>query len=88
MEEYGCCRIEAIVTVDSKGQIVLPKTLREKAGLRTDEKIALITFGNEGKVSCILMIKAEQLGDAVAQSIRLNPQKTKKYAKVDTALPL
>jgi antitoxin PrlF len=50
MEEHGCCRIEAIVTVDPKGQIVLPKTLREKAGFRTDEKIALITFGNEGKV--------------------------------------
>ena len=73
MEVHSCCSIEAIVTVDSKGQIVLPKTLREKAGFKADEKIALITFGDEGKISCILMIKAEQLGDAVAQAIRLNP---------------
>jgi antitoxin PrlF len=73
MEVHSCCSIEAIVTVDSKGQIVLPKTLREKAGFKADEKIALITFGDEGNISCILMIKAEQLGDAVAQAIRLNP---------------
>ncbi len=73
MEEYGCCSIEAIVTVDSKGQIVVPKTLRKKAGFKAYEKIALITFGDEGKISCILMMKAEQLGDTVAQAIRLNP---------------
>jgi antitoxin PrlF len=73
MEEYGCCSIEAIVTVDSKGQIVLPKTLREKAGFKPEERIALITFGSEDKVSCILMIKAERLGEAVAKAISLNP---------------
>lgn len=59
------------MTVDSKGQIVIPKALREQAGFNADEKIALIAFGNEGRVSCILMIKAERLGEAVAKTIRL-----------------
>lgn len=71
MESCSTSTIESIVTIDSKGQIVLPKSLREKAGFIPDEKIALITFENEGKVSCVLMIKAERLGEAVRKAVSL-----------------
>ncbi|MGD6807518.1 MAG: AbrB/MazE/SpoVT family DNA-binding domain-containing protein [Candidatus Bathyarchaeia archaeon] len=33
-------KLEAVVTVDSKGQVILPKDLREKAGLTVNGKIA------------------------------------------------
>jgi AbrB family looped-hinge helix DNA binding protein len=60
-----CCRVDAVVTVDSKGQIVLPKDLREKAGIIPDDKLALIGYECEGEVCCIMMMKAEKLGNSV-----------------------
>lgn len=30
IEQRECCKIDAIVTVDAKGQIVLPKDLRDR----------------------------------------------------------
>jgi antitoxin PrlF len=55
MTTKECCRIDAIVTVDAKGQIVLPKDLREKAKIKPNDKLAVIGFqqGSE-KVCCIV----------------------------------
>ena len=60
-----CCRIDAVVNVDSKGQIVLPKDLREKAGIQANDKLAVIGVERGGAVCCIVMVKAESLGDTV-----------------------
>jgi antitoxin PrlF len=60
-----CCKINAIVTLDSKGQIVLPKELREKANLKPNDKLALIALEKENQVCCIVMLKADALGDQV-----------------------
>ena len=43
------CKVESVVTIDSKGQIVLPKKLRERAGFKQNEKIALVTCEKEGR---------------------------------------
>jgi AbrB family looped-hinge helix DNA binding protein len=64
-DNTGCCRVDAVVTVDSKGQIVLPKDLREKAGLKPNDKLAVIGCESEGKMCCIMMIKADDLGKSV-----------------------
>jgi AbrB family looped-hinge helix DNA binding protein len=53
------------VTVDSKGQIVLPKDLREKAKLKPNDKLAVIGCEHNGEVCCIMMVKAEALGNTV-----------------------
>jgi hypothetical protein len=29
----SCCRVESLISVDERGQMVLPKELRDKAGL-------------------------------------------------------
>ena len=60
-----CCRIDAIVNVDSKGQIVLPKDLREKASIQANDKFALIRVERGGAVCCIVMMKADSLGSTV-----------------------
>jgi antitoxin PrlF len=65
MTEKECCKINAIVTIDSKGQIVLPKDLREKAKLKPNDKLALVAFEREGEVCCIVMLKADALGKSV-----------------------
>jgi antitoxin PrlF len=61
----GCCKVDAVVTIDSKGQIVLPKDLREKAKLKPSDKLALIGCEREGEVCCIMMVKADDLGKSV-----------------------
>ena len=68
----GCgpdCKIESIVTVDLKGQIVLPKALRNRAGIKPNEKLAVVSFEKEGEVCCIILLKAEKLDIAVANSL-------------------
>ena len=37
-------RVDAVSTIDSKGQLLLPKDLREKAGFKPNDKIVLVTF--------------------------------------------
>jgi antitoxin PrlF len=63
--DRACCTVDAVVTLDSKGQIVLPKDLREKAKLKADDKLAVIGCEREGEICCIMMIKAEDLGKTV-----------------------
>jgi AbrB family looped-hinge helix DNA binding protein len=57
----GCCNVEALVTVDERGQMVLPKELREKAGIRAGDKLAVTSWEKDGKVCCIALIKAGSL---------------------------
>ena len=63
------CRIDAVITMDVKGQIVLPKDLREKANFRPNDKIAVVACEKEGTVCCIMMIKAEMLAGAVSKTL-------------------
>jgi len=56
-----CCRIDAIVSVDAKGQIVLPKDLREKADIKPNDKLAIIGFQRDNQVCCIIMLKVDAL---------------------------
>ncbi len=57
----SCCAVEALVTVDERGQMVLPKDLREKAGIRAGDKLAVTTWEKDGKICCIALIKAGSL---------------------------
>jgi AbrB family looped-hinge helix DNA binding protein len=65
MANRECCKIDAVVTMDAKGQIVLPKDLRERAGLKPNDKLAVIGFERDGGVCCIVMVKADALGNTV-----------------------
>ncbi len=67
--EDDTCRIDAVVTVDTRGQIVLPKDLREKANIKPNEKLALVACEKDGEVCCITMIKAERLVGAVTKAL-------------------
>ena len=67
--EGDTCRIDAIVTMDVKGQIVLPKDLREKANIKPNDKIALVACEKEGEVCCIMMIRADRLVGAVTNAL-------------------
>jgi len=61
----SCCKVEAIVSIDERGQMVLPKELRERAHIGTGEKLAVVSWEKDGNISCISLIKAEDLTEMV-----------------------
>jgi antitoxin PrlF len=64
-EGASCCNVEAVVTVDERGQMVLPKDIREKAGIKAGDKLAIVAMRQGGKVCCLSMIKVEAMADMV-----------------------
>ncbi len=63
--------IDSVVTVDAKGQIVLPKSLRERAGFKPNDKIALLSLEGEGEICCVIMMNVEKLGEAVTETLKM-----------------
>jgi len=63
------CRIDAVISIDVKGQIVLPKDLRDKANFKPNDKIAVVACEKDGEVCCIMMLKAERLQGAVTKTL-------------------
>jgi AbrB family looped-hinge helix DNA binding protein len=63
--EGGFCRIESVVSVDERGQMVLPKEIRQRAGIEPGDKLAVVAFQKEGKICCLSLIKANELGGAL-----------------------
>ena len=63
------CKVESIVSVDDRGQMVLPKDLRERANIRPGGKMALVSWEKDGEVCCISLIKADELTDMVKQKL-------------------
>ena len=60
-----CCNVEAVVSIDARGQIVLPKDIREKAEIEPGDKLAVIAFESDGKVCCISLVKSDAFADSV-----------------------
>jgi antitoxin PrlF len=59
------CRVEALVSVDERGQMVLPKDVRDRAGILTGDKLALASWEKDGKICCFTLIKADEFGAMV-----------------------
>ena len=49
-ESCGCCKVEALIPVDERGQMVLPKEVRERLALWGGDKLALATIERDGAV--------------------------------------
>ena len=67
--EDDTCKIDAVITMDAKGQIVLPKDLRVKANIKPNDKIAVVTCEKDGEICCIMMLKADRIVGAVTQTL-------------------
>lgn len=64
----GCCKLEAVVRVDERGQIVLPKDLRERAGIKTGDKLVIVASKKGEKVCCIMLMRAEELTESIRET--------------------
>lgn len=61
IEGLSCCKVESMVSVDERGQMVLPKELRDKAGIRAGDKLAVASWEKDGKVCCLTLVKVDAL---------------------------
>ncbi|TXT58942.1 MAG: AbrB family transcriptional regulator [Promethearchaeota archaeon] len=59
------CNVEAIVSVDSKGRILLPSELRQKGNVNSDDKFAVVSWKKNGDICCFSLIKVNYLGNMV-----------------------
>ena len=59
------CKVEAVLSVDDRGQMVLPKDIREKAGIKNGDKLALISWEKNGSICCLALMKVENLSGMV-----------------------
>lgn len=76
--EVGCsptktcvtaCRINAIVTVDERGQMILPKEIREKAGIKAGDRLAVVSCEKDGKIECITLMRADKLTESIKKTL-------------------
>ena len=63
-EEKGCI-VESVLTVDERGQMVLPKDVRERSNIKPGDKLALISWEKNGSICCMTLIKVENLSSMV-----------------------
>ena len=57
----GLCNLEALVSVDDRGQILLPKELRAKAKISSGDKLAVVTCVDDGEVTVIALVKSNNI---------------------------
>ncbi len=58
-------KLKSVLSVDERGQMVLPKDIRKKAGIKTGDKLALISWERNGSICCLALIKVENLSGMV-----------------------
>jgi AbrB family looped-hinge helix DNA binding protein len=61
--------IEAIATLDARGQIVLPKSARTALGLEAGSKLAVVVKRNSGSPCCITLMPVGALEERVREVV-------------------
>ena len=61
----NCFKVNSIISVDDRGQMVLPKDVRDKANIRPGDKLALVSWEMNGEVCCLALIKTDELAGMV-----------------------
>ncbi|HTY15652.1 MAG TPA: HgcAB-associated protein [Methanoregulaceae archaeon] len=61
----GGCRVEAIIATDERGQMVIPKEVRDMARIRPGDRLALVSCRREGEICCLMLIHNDRLTDMV-----------------------
>ena len=63
--DADCCKLEAVVTVDTKGQILLPKDLRRTQNINPGDKFAIVNVGKKASNCCLILMKTNSLNPMV-----------------------
>ena len=63
------CQVDALVTNDGRGQIILPKEVREKADINEGDKFVVISHQSGGKGCCLFMVKTDFFSETVKSTL-------------------
>jgi len=61
------CRVESLINIDERGQMVLPKELRDKANIKAGDKLALVSWEKDGEICCLSLVKADYIARQVKE---------------------
>jgi antitoxin PrlF len=65
----SCCRVESLISVDERGQMVLPKDFRDRAGIKAGDKLVLVSWTKGDEVCCMSLMKADGLVEMVKDKL-------------------
>ena len=69
-EMPGCqCQVDALVSIDGRGQLVLPKEVRQKADIKEGDKFVLISHKSGGKGCCLFLVKADFFNETARSTL-------------------
>lgn len=60
------CQVEAVLSMDSRGQIVIPKEVRSRANIHDGDKLALISWMNKDEICCLALIRTDNLSSGAS----------------------
>jgi antitoxin PrlF len=63
--------LEAVISFDERGQLVLPKDVRAKFNLEAEEKFALVSCTNTGELCCFHIIKTQKLSQTIGKLVHI-----------------
>lgn len=74
MEDKRCCspmnyNVEGIATIDERGQMVIPKQVRQAAGIEPGDRLAIAIGSRDGKVCCLQLIKITEIDKKVGEIV-------------------
>ncbi len=61
------CSVEAVLSVDERGQMVLPKAMRTALGVENGGKLAAVTMQQDQEICCVTLMRTDRL-DGMARS--------------------
>jgi len=59
------CKVESVISIDNRGQMVFPKSIRDVAKIRAGDKLAVISWAKHSEVCCVSLIEVGNLSDMV-----------------------
>jgi AbrB family looped-hinge helix DNA binding protein len=62
--------MEAILSIDSRGQVVIPIEVRRRANIQDGDKLALVSWMNRDEVCCLALIRTDNLSSEVSDVMR------------------
>jgi len=62
--------VEAIISCDDRGQLVLPKDIRKRLSIKPGEKLALLNYTTEDNVFCLTLIRANSLEEVIKSYLK------------------
>lgn len=65
----SACRVDSLISVDERGQMILPKAIRNKANINAGDKLVVVSWENNGRVCCISLVKADDFAGVVKGSL-------------------